>query len=99
MPVTGVWGGPTPDNLMVVAHMFVEHHTLPNHETVDVRDDGLVNMGAPKSTKRGDFTREVQGTLVMSPEFALILANWLTQKANIAIQGRPPSPPPGQNPE
>lgn len=82
--VNGAWGGPTPDGSNVVAHVFLERYALPNYLTYDSEQDesGVrIDTNSEQRVARADVTREVQATLVMTPESALRLSKWLEEKA------------------
>ncbi|MEX0608512.1 MAG: hypothetical protein WD016_13980 [Balneolaceae bacterium] len=85
-PVTGAWGGINPDTLSLTVHLYNEYTSLPNSIKAEVNDEGKVDVNAGQRISRGDITREVQGTMVLSPEHALSLANWLTNKAREALE-------------
>lgn len=85
---TGAFGGPTPDGAAIVANLFVEHTSMPNYVTHDIDSSGHVNMSKGKPVKRGDITREVQATLVMSPENAKQLGKWLIKNSEKAQENR-----------
>jgi hypothetical protein len=92
LAVMGAFGGPTPEG-MVVAHVYTEYHTIPSLEEHEVGPGGVVDMEKGNRIRRGDITREIQATLVLSPESAIRLGGWLQQKAQIAIQARKENPP------
>lgn len=89
--VGGAWGGPSPDGHSVVAHLYVEHWVLPNYLTYQmeaVEGGHQIALDTEERVSRADVTREVQATLVMTPEVAMVLAKWLAEKAQAAIQQR-----------
>lgn len=90
LPVTGAFGGPTGDGRAVVVHVFVEHVTVPSIVTHSVDENRNINLSELDSIKRGDVTREIQASLVMSPEHALDLGRFLLEKGTIALQHRVP---------
>ncbi len=82
--VNGAWGGTTPDGSNIVAHVFVERYSLPNYLTYDSEADAesvRVDRESEQRISRADITREVQASLVMTPESALRFAGWLREKA------------------
>lgn len=87
-PVTGAWGGITPDTLSLIVHLYSEYQSIPNSIKADVQEGGKVDINSGERISRGDITREVQGTMVMSPEHALSLSNWLGEKAREALKNR-----------
>ena len=88
IPVTGAFGGPTPDGLAIVAHLYIEHGTVPSMVTHPIEDDGTVDFKTIHPVTRGDVTREVQATIVLAPEHARSLGVWLAGHANAALKKR-----------
>lgn len=88
IPATGAFGGPTPDGNAIVAHLYVEHGTVPNVMTHRIDTQGRVDFSSGDPVKRGDVTREIQATLLMSPEHALSFGSWLVQHAQNALSRR-----------
>lgn len=89
--VSGAWGGPSPDMSTIVAHLFVEHGALPSYLTYNREEDdegSRLDMSSEQRVSRNDITREVQATIVLTPEVAISLANWLVEKAQIALNNR-----------
>lgn len=86
--ITGATGATSIDNLTVVLHTYVDSGSLPSYETHEVNEDGSVRLDNPDATKRGDVTREVQASLVMAPEVAVLVGRLLVQMGERAISGR-----------
>lgn len=86
LPVTGAFGGPTPDRTAIVAHLFVEHFSVPNYVTHEVAEDGSVDLTKGEPVARGTVTREVLSTIVLTPQAAQSLGQWLL--ANVQKLGR-----------
>lgn len=86
IPVTGAWGGPSIDGNSLVAHYFIEYNSLPHSLEVEPQPDGSVNPNSGKPISRGDITREIQATFVMSPEQALSIGSWMIQNANKMLE-------------
>lgn len=88
--VNGAFGGPTPDSFNVVAHLYVEHRTVPHSISHPVDEKGNVDFSNDKSStvSRGDVRREVQATLLLSPENSIRLGQFLLDKGAIALQNR-----------
>lgn len=86
---TGAHGGPTPDGASVVANLYVERASIPHHVSHQIDERGEVDLSETSNqVSRGEVTREVQASLVMTPEHALQLAQWLQENAQQAIQQR-----------
>lgn len=83
-PVNGAWGGPTPDG-QIVAALYQERNTIPDIIEVEVQD-GVADPSKGDRISRGDILREIQATLVMSPEAAQRIGEWLIEKS-MQVQG------------
>jgi len=79
-PVTGAWGGFSSDHSAVIAHFFVEYRSIPSVISVEVGEGGQADPGQGTPTSRGDYTREVQATFMMTPESALAIGQWLIDR-------------------
>ncbi|MDZ7692866.1 MAG: hypothetical protein U5K69_17360 [Balneolaceae bacterium] len=79
-PVTGAWGGPSPDGQSIVVHLYTEYNSTPNSIKADVQEDGSVNVNTGERIARGDLLREIQGTMVLTPQQAIGLGKWLIDK-------------------
>jgi hypothetical protein len=88
VPATGAFGGPTPDGASVVANIFVEYASIPSYVTHEVGEGGRVSLDQGKPVRRGEITREVQATLVMNPENARQLGDWLVKNSEQALRKR-----------
>lgn len=91
--VTGGYGGPDMYNRSVVAHLFVEYPSVPSLTTAPVGEQGQILPNTESPVKRGDATREMQASLVMSPETAIALGRFLLQAGKTAVEKRIPEPP------
>jgi len=80
-PATGVYGGLTSDG-HIMMHFMVEHAAIPNYQTIKVEEGGALN---PKqildSVASGDAERNLVCGVMISPNTALALADWLRQHA------------------
>lgn len=95
IPVTGAWGGPSADHSSIVAHFFVEYKSLPNIIDVEVDEQGRADPNKGKPTSRGDFTRETQATVMMTPEAAVSIGQWLIDHGSqiMAMRDQRKNPP------
>lgn len=92
--VSGVIGGMTPHGLLL-ANLFFEKHQLPPEQTGIVHPDGRLELQAvamPVPT----IEREIQVALVMTPEAALSVAQWIKDTAEAAIAARAQAPGPNR---
>jgi len=75
VPVTGAWGGVGAGG-MIHAQIFVEHQDIPEENSASITDDGVL------TEDKNDFAllRYIQVGLIMRPEVAKSLAQWLLDK-------------------
>jgi hypothetical protein len=92
LPVQGAYGGPAPDGFSVVAHLYSEFATIPAREEVELTEEHRTK-GDGTFIKRADATRLVVATLVMPPEAALRIGQWLINNASAAMQHRKANEP------
>jgi hypothetical protein len=86
---TGAHGGPTPDGASVVANLYVERGSIPHHVSHQIDERGQVDLSErSEQVTRGELTREIQASLVLTPEHALQLGQWLQQNARQAMKQR-----------
>ncbi|MCS4201315.1 hypothetical protein [Salinibacter ruber] len=83
---TGAHGGPSPDGASVVANLYVERSSIPHHVSHQIDETGQVDLS--EQVTRGELTREVQASLVMTPEHAMQLGRWLQRNARQAMEQR-----------
>jgi hypothetical protein len=88
--VSGVIGGMTPHGLLL-ANLFFEKHQLPQEQMGTVHEDGRLEIH-PVVTSVPTIERELQVGLLMTPEVALSVANWLKETADAAISARAQQP-------
>lgn len=86
IPVSGAWGGPSPDGTQIVAHLYVEYPPVPSILTGDVEEGGRVNIEQARKVQRADVVREVMQTIVLTPHAARSLGQWLIGKADVLEQ-------------
>ena len=86
---TGAHGGPTPDGASVVANLYVERASIPHHVSHQIDERGQVDLSeTSQQVSRGELTREVQASLVVTPEHAMQLGQWLQENARQAMEQR-----------
>jgi hypothetical protein len=88
IPVNGAYGGPSVDGTIVFAHIYSEFGTLPAMEEHEVGAGGVVDLAKGNVIKRGDLTRKVLATLVLSPEGAVLVGKWLMERGQMALTRR-----------
>jgi len=85
---TGAIGGSSPDNSSIIAQLYIEHASIPNIISHPIRADRSIDFDRSDPISRGDVTREIQGTLVLTPEAAISIGSWLVKSGNIALSNR-----------
>lgn len=88
IPVTGAWGGIRSDGSNIIAHLFVEYASLPNIINAEIKEDNTIDPNKGERISRGDVTREVQTTVVLTPEAAVSIGEWLVKKGKEAKKVR-----------
>ncbi len=87
-PVNGAIGGPSVDGTLVFVHVFTEFGTVPAMEEHNIGPGGHVDLSKGSVIKRGDLTRKILATLVLSPEASLIVGKWLIDRGEEARKAR-----------
>ena len=88
LPVSGAVGSPSPDGSLIVAHFYSEFSTIPAREDHDVSEDGTVDLSRGHRITRGDITRKVLATVVMSPAAAARIGKWLAGQAALVEKAK-----------
>lgn len=91
--VGGAFGGASPDGTSVIAHLYNEFGTIPTATKHEMAADGQVDLTKGIPASRADVTRHVGATLVLSPEAAIRLGNWLTKHGADATEHRKKNQP------
>lgn len=81
IPVTGVWGGLSPNN-EVVFDLFIERHLNPEFIEIEI-DEGGKKVGERQEGEQA-FIRESQIGIVLRPDIAYSIGEWLMGKAHDA---------------
>lgn len=85
VPASGAWGGPSPDGNSIVTHFYVEYQTTPNSIETKIEEGKPFDPNLGDQIRRGDLTREIQTSVVMSPEQAVNIGRWLAQKGQAVL--------------
>lgn len=90
IPVSGAYGGPSPDGSTIFVHVYTEYIPIPmvTEHPLDAEGVADFSIGTQRTTRRGDLTRKVQATLVFTPEVAARVGKWLAEKGNKALAMR-----------
>ena len=76
---TGAWGGPTP-NAHILCEFFIEALDEPESIKLNIKPDGT-----HEETERiggQGYTRELQMGVILRPDVALAIGEWLVKHAN-----------------
>jgi Spy/CpxP family protein refolding chaperone len=72
-----------------VANLYVERASIPHHVSHQIDERGEVDLSEmSQQVSRGEVTREVQASLVMTPEHAMQFGQWLQENAQQAMEQR-----------
>lgn len=82
LPISGAWGGPSLVGDIVV-DFFVEKITTPDQVVMRVEPTGAAEEVSRSEQKN---IREIQVGLVLRPDIALSVGNWLVKQANQVLQ-------------
>lgn len=80
IPATGAWGGLSPNN-EVIFDLFVEKHVYPESIEIEIENDRKVGE---KQKLEDIFIREAQIGVVLRPDIAYLIGEWLIGKAKDA---------------
>jgi len=81
IPVSGVWGGLTPQG-NVYCDFFFEKAEIPENVVVQVGEGGTPAKEVGRNPQNQMFVREVVVGLSMQPEIARSIGQWLIEKAD-----------------
>lgn len=81
VPVTGAWGGPNVSGEIII-DFYLDRTTVPEEVVMLVDEGGTV---AEKSRSPQQTIRELQVGMVMRPDIALVIGNFLIEKANAVL--------------
>lgn len=84
LPVTGAWGGPSLTSEIVV-DFYVDKGAMPDNITLVIDSLGPVEE-KERSDSDHQTVREVLVGLVMRPDIALVIGNFLVEKANLVLK-------------
>lgn len=82
LPVSGAWGGPSLVGDIVV-DFFVEKITAPDTVVMRMQPSGVATE---VSRSEQQNIREIQVGLVLRPDVALSVGNWLVEKASLVLK-------------
>ncbi|MCO6436926.1 MAG: hypothetical protein J5J06_07550 [Phycisphaerae bacterium] len=73
----GIHGGPTPNGKMIAMSLFNERQPIPQEEVYGVDKNGKLTERPLQRTQEGDIIREVETTVLMEPQVAARIRDWL----------------------
>lgn len=83
IPTSGVWGGVTPDG-NIIANFFVDSPEMPTSITHELRSGGVLGEEVARDydeTEGATIERSLEVGVVVSPEKARAIGQWLLAKA------------------
>ena len=84
-PITeGAVGSIHPSGKSILVNLYYEHRTLPSSHKYPVDEAGVVHMDQGEEEVKTFMTRVIHSQTIMTPEVALIIAEWLTDNAHQA---------------
>ncbi len=91
VPMSGVWGGAMPDG-SIIANFFVDAPEIPQSVTYEMTADHVLGeeIGRERASEGPVFERSLEVGVVMSPDRARALAQWLLAKAEELDRARLP---------
>lgn len=89
VPVSGAYGGPSPNGDSIVCHFYIDHVDIPGEVELEPNPD---QAGAFREPASGLDTRVirriVQNGIFVTPEQALVIAEWLRNHATALLDSR-----------
>jgi hypothetical protein len=85
---TGAYGGPSPDGAAVITHFFIEHGSIPSALRYPVGEGGVIDAAGEVRLARSEITREIVASLVLAPEVAERVGQFLLEQAANAKEAR-----------
>lgn len=83
-PITGVWGGLSPDLSHINASFFLDQQVIPSYENIAVdQTTNELDLTKIDNVSRGDLVREIFATISLSSATARVIAGWLIQHADL----------------
>ena len=83
----GGHGGPTANGTSVAVHLYAESPPIPSIEEFEMNPE--TGVGQSKQViQRGEVRREVQATLILTPEAAVSIGAWLVGHGKACLERR-----------
>jgi len=82
IPVNGAWGGPSNEGRTLIAHLYTTGNTIPKYLKFEKEEaeEGRIDARKGQAIAESTVTREIQATLVLTPEAAISIGNWLVER-------------------
>lgn len=81
--IIGSFGGVSAQG-SVVAHLYIEYPAMPNSASIKIDEESGQVLEHLMEVRRNHHVREVVSSIVMTPEIARALGDWLRQQADKA---------------
>ena len=82
----GGFGGPAANGTSIAVHLYAESPPIPSIEEFEVDAQGKGTSS--NIIRRGEARREVQATLILTPEGAVQIGQWLVTNGESCIRMR-----------
>ena len=90
-PVTGAYGGPSATGDSLICHSYLDHVDFPSEVEMEQAADQPGAFREPQQTPRiPRIRRTLQAGIFVTPDQALVIADWLRNHALTLIQARRP---------
>ena len=83
----GGFGGPAANGTSIAVHLYAESPPIPSIEEFEV-DAQTGKVTSSNIIGRGEARREVQATLILTPEGAVQIGQWLVTNGESCIKSR-----------
>lgn len=86
---TDLFGGPTADGAAVFFNLSIDHFPTPSYQSFVADAQGRVTQNDLKETiTAGDIEKELLCGIMLMPEVAIKIGNWLVARGEESIQRR-----------
>jgi hypothetical protein len=87
VPATGAYGGPTPQG-EILCNFYIEYQLPPDSIELEINPIKGTSKEIDKVAK-GSYARELNTGVLMRPDIAKTIGEWLIQQANAVLENMP----------
>lgn len=88
VPATGAYGGPTPQG-QVLCNFYVEYHIPPDSVKIEINPSDGTSNEIERRAGKDSYMRELNVGVLMRPDIAKFIGEWLIEQANAVIGTTP----------